>query len=142
MKTFVPLSNSHRQPSHMDAQTEKQYELQQAAQRARLLTSAARALGEIAARWALSPSEATRLLQLQHRASDEAQEFEKVSYVLGIYRALTELLGNRERSIPAWLRAPNSAYPFSGSRPIDLVLHGSCDDLKRIRRYLECLLVM
>jgi antitoxin Xre/MbcA/ParS-like protein len=142
MKTFVPLSNPQRQPSHMDAQAEKQYELQQAAQRARLLISATRALGEIATRWALSPDESARMLQMQHRAPDEAQEFEKVSYVLGIYRALTELLGNRKQSISAWLRAPNSAHPFSGNAPIDLVLHGNCDDLKRIRRYLECLLVM
>lgn len=142
MKTFVPLSNTQRQPSHMDAQAEKQHELQRAAQRARLLISATRALGEIAARWGLSPDESTRMLQMQHRALDEAQEFEKVSYVLGIYRALTELLGNHKPSLAGWLRAPNSAHPFSGTAPIDLILHGKCDDLKRIRRYLECLLVM
>lgn len=72
----------------------------------------------------------------------ESRDFERVSCVLGVYRALVELFGKGGKEVQAWLRAANSASPFGDATPIELILGGKPNDLKDVRRYLECLLVM
>src|SRR5690554_630537 len=76
----------------------------------------------IAGRWGLTQGQIEALL---------GNDIEKISYVLGIYKALRVLYPIEERA-NAWPAKPNRA--FEGRSPLDLMLEG---DLARVRRYLD-----
>jgi hypothetical protein len=59
---------------------------------------------------------------------------ERVSYVLGIYKALQILLPNA-MAADAWVRQPNDA--FAGAAALSLMLSGNVGDLFRVREYLD-----
>ena len=59
---------------------------------------------------------------------------ERISYVLGIYKALQMLFPQRALS-DDWMRRPNLA--FGGSTPLQHALGGNMTDLADIRRYLD-----
>lgn len=61
---------------------------------------------------------------------------ERVSYLLGIYKALNVLLPS-VRAADEWLRKPNMAPQFNGQRVMDRLLAGSMADLVDVRRYLD-----
>ncbi len=61
---------------------------------------------------------------------------ERVSYLLGIYKALNILLPSA-RAADEWLRKPNMAPQFNGQRVLDRLLAGSMADLVDVRRYLD-----
>lgn len=61
---------------------------------------------------------------------------ERVSYVLGIYRALQILLPEAEAA-DGWMRRQNSAPPFGGRPALDLMLSGNVADLYLVRQYLD-----
>ena len=61
---------------------------------------------------------------------------ERVSYVLGIYKALQILLPDA-RAADAWLRQPNTAAPFGGRPALDRLLSGNVSDLYLVRQYLD-----
>ena len=61
---------------------------------------------------------------------------ERVSYVLGIYKALQLLLPTDE-SADAWIRKPNTAPVFGGRSALDRLLSGNVADLYEVRRYLD-----
>ena len=63
-------------------------------------------------------------------------QLERVSLVLGIYKAL-KLLFVDDASTVRWLKAANTDLPFAGSSPLDRMLRGSIDDLYAVRRYLD-----
>lgn len=60
----------------------------------------------------------------------------RISYIMGIYKALNILLPNARRA-SEWLHKPNSATLFEGKSALDLMLQGNVDDLADIRRYLD-----
>ena len=65
-----------------------------------------------------------------------SDQLDRISYVLGIYKALN-ILFTRPEQADTWLRRENSAPPFGGRPAADLVFSGRMEDLMRVRRYLD-----
>ena len=61
---------------------------------------------------------------------------ERISYVLGIYKALQILLPD-EKAADAWIKKPNSAPLFSGRSALERMLSGNVADLYAVRQYLD-----
>ena len=61
---------------------------------------------------------------------------ERISYLLGIYKALNILLPD-ERAANEWISKPNKAPLFNGASALDRMLGGSITDLSDVRRYLD-----
>lgn len=76
----------------------------------------------IAGRWGLAQEQIDRLL---------SNDLERISYVLGIYKALRRIFPTEEQA-NAWPAKPNRA--FEGRSALDLMLKG---DLAIVRRYLD-----
>lgn len=63
-------------------------------------------------------------------------QFERLSYVFGIYKALQILLPNPSIA-DSWVNQPNSAPTFAGHRPIEMMANGKVVDLFKVRQYLD-----
>lgn len=61
---------------------------------------------------------------------------ERISYVLGIYKALQILIPDA-RQADAWVSAPNSAPMFDGRSALERMLGGNVGDLYAVRQYLD-----
>ena len=62
---------------------------------------------------------------------------DRVSYVMGIHKALTIIFGNI-KAVQRWIHAPNDAPHFDGRSAIDLMTNsGHLEDLVLVRRYLD-----
>jgi len=61
---------------------------------------------------------------------------ERISYVLGIYKALQILLPDPEAA-DAWVMKPNSAPLFGGHSALERMLSGNVGDLYAVRQYLD-----
>jgi hypothetical protein len=61
---------------------------------------------------------------------------ERLSYILGIYKALQILLPDA-RSADSWVNRPNSALLFAGRAPLERILGGNVADLYEVRRWLD-----
>ncbi|MBX2883949.1 MAG: MbcA/ParS/Xre antitoxin family protein [Granulosicoccus sp.] len=62
---------------------------------------------------------------------------DRVSYVMGIHKALRILLGDVS-AVRRWIHAPNSAPLFGGLSAIErMTTTGQMEDLAAIRRYLD-----
>lgn len=61
---------------------------------------------------------------------------ERISYILGIYKALQILIPDTEAS-DSWIKKPNSAPIFGGRSAIDRMLSGNVSDLYEVRKYLD-----
>lgn len=108
---------------------------------------ALRAFFRIAAAWGLKNSEARRLLgdppestfykwkKLQDGAPGR-DVIERISYLLGIYKAL-ELLFPEAARADAWIRRANDAAPFGGRSALERMLSGNVADLYVVRSYLD-----
>ena len=101
----------------------------------------------IADAWKLSSKEAMALLGLRSRSTYHVWKggkagplspdtLERISYVLGIYKALQMLLPSDEAA-DAWIRKPNAAPLFGGKSALDRMLSGNVADLYEVRRYLD-----
>lgn len=62
-------------------------------------------------------------------------QFERLSYVFGIYKALQILLPDPVIA-DSWVNRENAAPLFAGHRPIELMARGLVSDLYRVREYL------
>jgi len=62
---------------------------------------------------------------------------ERISYILGIHKALRILFSNREESVYSWIKAPNKAPIFNGRSALERMLGGNVSDLYAVRRYLD-----
>lgn len=60
----------------------------------------------------------------------------RVSAILGIHKQLTNLFIDPDDAM-TWLNGPHSGTVFSGLSPIEVMLHGTQDDLLTVRRYLD-----
>ena len=114
---------------------------------ARMSAPALRTFFAIADRWNLNTAERQRLLGLKassyfkYRRNPESARLsrdtlERISYVLGIYKALGILLPRKEAA-DGWIRRKNAAPVFNGYAPLDLMLAGKVSDLYMVRRYLD-----
>ncbi len=101
----------------------------------------------IAESWELTPREAMTLLGLRSRSTFHVwregkagalsrDTLERISYVLGIYKALQMLLPSQEAA-DAWMRKPNAAPLFGGASALERLLSGNVADLYEVRRYLD-----
>ena len=97
--------------------------------------------------WNLSATEARRILGdpprstyfLWKRSGDgqlSRDTLERVSYVLGIYKALQILLPE-QGAADTWIRRPNTAPVFGGRPALDRMLSGNVADLYVVRQYLD-----
>ena len=106
-----------------------------------------RAFANIAERWGLSVAEQLKLLGIASRSTFfkwrrereprvPQDTLERLSYLLGIYKALQILLPD-PRAADEWVRKPNSAPPFGGGSALDRMLSGQVADLYVVRQYLD-----
>ncbi len=63
-----------------------------------------------------------------------ADTLERISYVLGIYKALKLLFPNPQQA-DGWMRKPNTA--FGGRSALERALGGKVVDLASVRAYLD-----
>lgn len=61
---------------------------------------------------------------------------ERLSYLLGIYKALQVLLPSTAAA-DAWVKKPNTAPLFGGKSALDRMLGGNVADLVAVRQYLD-----
>lgn len=65
-----------------------------------------------------------------------ADTLERISYIMGIYKALHILLPTPEGA-DAWPSKPNTAGPFGGKSALERMRGGRVMDLADVRRYLD-----
>lgn len=63
-------------------------------------------------------------------------QFERVSYVIGIYKALQILLPT-PKNADSWVRRPNDSPVFRGRPPLEKMAAGNVADLYVVRQYLD-----
>lgn len=108
---------------------------------------ALRAFFQITRRWDLTTDQERRLLGNPGRSTyfrwkrDQAGQvphdvLERISYLLGIYKALHILFPNDQQA-DGWVRRPNTAPLFGGAAALDRMLGGQVADLFVVRQYLD-----
>jgi uncharacterized protein (DUF2384 family) len=106
-----------------------------------------RAFANIAERWGLSVAEQLKLLGIASRSTFfkwrkereprlPQDTLERLSYLLGIYKALQILLPDPQAA-DQWIRRPNTAPPFGGRSALERMLSGQVADLYIVRQYLD-----
>lgn len=110
-------------------------------------TTALTAFFNITAAWGLAAEEERTLLgapprstffkwKAERSARLMPDTLERISYVMGIYKALRILLPTEEAA-NAWVKKPNTADPFAGRSALERMLAGRVVDLADVRRYLD-----
>lgn len=108
---------------------------------------ALRAFFRIAERWGLDVEQQMKLLGVSARSTffnwkkDQdgnlsLDTLERISYLLGIFKALHILLPN-EDAADAWIKKPNTAPIFGGKSALDRMFSGHVSDLYVVRQYLD-----
>ena len=108
---------------------------------------ALRTFFRIAALWGLSVDEQMTLLGVTARSTFfkwrknpntvlPKDALERISYILGIYKALQILLPDMQAA-DAWIRRPNTAPPFGGRSALGRMMSGQVADLFVVRQYLD-----
>jgi len=110
-------------------------------------STALTAFFNITAGWGLAAEEERTLLGSPPRStffkwkSERAARLspdtlERISYIMGIYKALRILLPTEEAA-NAWIKKPNAAPMFGGKSALERMLAGRVVDLADVRRYLD-----
>jgi uncharacterized protein (DUF2384 family) len=107
---------------------------------------ALKAFFKITQRWELSSDQERVLLGIpistlyrwknKNEGTLTPDNLERISYVLGIYKALRILLPT-DAAANAWLKKVNSAPLFNGNTALDKLMQGHVIDLADVRRYLD-----
>jgi hypothetical protein len=114
---------------------------------AELAGAGLRAFFRIAEAWGLGIEEQVTLLGSPGRSTyfkwkkDGATSLprdvlERISYILGIYKALQILLPD-PTAADGWVRRPNTAPLFGGRSALERMLSGNVADLYLVRQYLD-----
>ena len=114
---------------------------------AELAGAGLRAFFRIAEAWGLGIEEQVTLLGSPGRSTyfkwkrDGATSLprdvlERISYILGIYKALQILLPDLAAA-DGWVRRPDSAPLFGGRSALERMLSGNVADLYLVRQYLD-----
>ena len=109
--------------------------------------AALRTFFNIIERWHLSPDEGQILLATPSstyfrwkKHPEQAQPgfdtFERISYILGIYKAL-HLIYSDDSVADDWLNRPNTNFLFGGQAPLKRLLAGHVADLYVTRQHLD-----
>lgn len=108
---------------------------------------ALRTFFKITERWDLNVEEQMKLLGITARSTffkwKQDQDgrlsmdtLERISYILGIFKALNVLLPEDETA-DKWIKKPNDAPIFGGKSAFNRMLSGHVSDLFVIRQYLD-----
>ena len=108
---------------------------------------ALRTFFRIAELWDLSVEQQMTLLGLSARSTFfkwrkepnvvlPKDTLERISYIVGIYKALRILLPD-EKAADEWVKRPNTASPFGGRAALDRMLSGQVADLFLVRQHLD-----
>lgn len=114
---------------------------------AALAAPALRGFFRLAERWELKVAEQRKLLgdppestfykwKREHDGALSRDTLERISYLLGIFKALAILFPQPDRA-DAWLRSPNAAPTFGGRSALERMLSGNVSDLFVVRQYLD-----
>lgn len=115
--------------------------------RRNLAGPALRAFFQISRRWNLNTEQERRLLgspgrstffrwKRDHAGSVPQDVLERISYLLGIYKALHILFPDEEQA-DAWIGKTNTAPIFGGRTALERMLGGHVADLFVVRQYLD-----
>lgn len=110
---------------------------------------ALKAFFNIAKSWGLEPQEERIILGEPASATFEAwregkgplipdETLKRISYILGIYKALRLLLQSEEHA-RTWIKSPNRAPTFGGVSALNVMLKGRVSDLADVRGYLDAM---
>jgi len=116
------------------------------AERERLSRSALRGFFQLAAAWRLRDDDARELLgglssssfyewKKQHDRVLEVDRITRISYLLGIYKALHILYG--DKLADEWIHLPNTNAIFQGRTPLAYMLGGGMLAMQTVRRLLD-----
>lgn len=136
MASNAPAYNLQRIPSAIDA-----FDSQD------LGRTGLNAFFNISARWGLTSADQRTLLgspprstfynwKKTRQAHFGQDTLERISYVLGIYKALHILLPDTEAA-DGWVKRANDAPLFNGQSALDYMRGGRVVDLADVRRYLD-----
>jgi hypothetical protein len=98
--------------------------------------------------WGLTVAQAMTLLGLTSRSTYMSWKaraparlapdtMERISYLLGIHKALRILFSRNEQSVREWVKVPNSNPLFGGRPALERMLSGRVADLYEVRRFLD-----
>jgi hypothetical protein len=62
---------------------------------------------------------------------------ERISYLMGIHKALNIIFSNNLERAYEWVGKPNTAAPFNGQSALRYMLAGRVVDIADVRRYLD-----
>jgi hypothetical protein len=113
----------------------------------KMAKSGLKAFFKIADLWALNPEQQKTILGIQPQSTFYKYKnldvkklpkdtLERISYILGIFKALQILLSD-EKSSDEWVKKPNSAPLFGGYSALSRMLSGNVSDLYEVRKYLD-----
>ncbi len=116
------------------------------AERERLSPSALKAFFNLVARWSIRDEDARALLgglsngPYYKWRKDPARTLDvdtltRVSYLVGIFKALNILFG--EKLADEWVRLPNANPLFAGRTPLAYMMAGGVPALQTVRRLLD-----
>lgn len=108
---------------------------------------ALRAFFKLAERWKLRVADQRKLLgdppestfykwKRERDGALSRDTLERISYLLGIFKALAILFPQPDRA-DAWLRRSNDAPTFGGQSALERMLSGNVADLYVVRQYLD-----
>lgn len=102
-----------------------------------------KSLTQIVTRFSLKENEARILMgemprstYTSHKAKLSRDQKERVSYLLGIYKAL-RILFEDETQATTWINRKNSLSPFNGLTPKEYMLEGGIVRLADVRKFLD-----
>jgi Protein of unknown function (DUF2384) len=115
-------------------------------ERARLSSSAVKAFFNIASKWEIKDEEARELLGGLPSSSFYAlkknpnkildvDRITRISYLIGIYKALHILYG--DTLAEKWLKLPNQNRLFNGASPLELMILGGILAMQSVRALLD-----
>jgi len=117
-------------------------------ERRKLSPAAMKALFKIVDRWNISDEDARQLLggisngsyyQLKANPGStktlDQDRLERISYLIGIFKALNILYS--QRLADQWMQLPNTNPIFAGGTPLDYILHGGTPAMDILRRLLD-----
>lgn len=121
-------------------------DLNSRAERARLSQSALKGFFKLAAAWQLRDDDARELLGGLASSSFydwkknpdrvlEVDRITRISYLLGIYKSLHILYG--DKLADEWVRLPNTNPVFAGHTPLAFMLGGGLLAMQSVRRLLD-----
>ncbi len=121
-------------------------DLSRAEERRRLSPAALRAFFNIVERWEIRDEDARQLLggissgayyELKKKPSRvlDQDRLQRVSYLIGIFKALNILYGTRLAD--SWVQLANTNPIFSGRSPLAYMLQGGTPAMERVRSLLD-----